>query len=100
MPATCAASTTRSARRAALAAANAELDRRLYDLLAAQEWILAVNSSRELPALMDLLAEPLLVLLHAQDTVVFPWDPAARRLGDALGLGGRPETPALAALRR
>ncbi|HEY7061589.1 MAG TPA: HD-GYP domain-containing protein [Chloroflexota bacterium] len=83
----------------ALAAANAELDRRLYDLLAAQEWILAVNSSRELPALMDLLAEPLLVLLHAQETVVFPWDPATRQLGAALGLGGRPETPALAVLR-
>jgi len=83
----------------ALAAANAELDRRLYDLMAAQEWILAVNSSRELPALMDLLAEPLLVLLHAQESVVFPWDPAARQLGHALGLGGRPETPLLAALR-
>ena len=34
---------------AELARANAELDRRLYDLLAAQDWILAVNSSRELP---------------------------------------------------
>jgi HD-GYP domain-containing protein (c-di-GMP phosphodiesterase class II) len=83
----------------ALAAANAELDRRLYDLMAAQEWILAVNSSRELPALMDLLAEPLLMLLHAQESVVFPWDPATRQLGSALGLGGRPETPGLAALR-
>jgi HD-GYP domain-containing protein (c-di-GMP phosphodiesterase class II) len=83
----------------ALAAANAELDRRLYDLMAAQEWILAVNSSRELPALMDLLAEPLLVLLHAQETVVFPWNPAARRLESALGHGRRAETPALAALR-
>src|SRR4051794_715186 len=29
----------------ALAAANGELDRRLYDLMAAEEWILAVNSS-------------------------------------------------------
>jgi HD-GYP domain-containing protein (c-di-GMP phosphodiesterase class II) len=83
----------------ALAAANAELDRRLYDLMAAQEWILAVNSSRELPALMDLLAEPLLMLLRAQESVVFPWDPVTRRLGSALGLGGRPETPLLAALR-
>ena len=83
----------------ALAAANAELDRRLYDLMAAQEWILAVNSSRELPALMDLLAEPLMLLLRAQETVVFPWDPEIRRLGSALGLGGRPETPLLGALR-
>jgi HD-GYP domain-containing protein (c-di-GMP phosphodiesterase class II) len=83
----------------ALAAANAELDRRLYDLMAAQEWILAVNSSRELPALMDLLAEPLLMLLRAQESVVFPWDPVTRRLGSALGLGGRPETPLLGALR-
>ncbi len=83
----------------ALKEANAELDRRLYDLLAAQDWILAVNSSRELPSLLEALAQPLLVLLHAQTTIVFPWDPLAKRLGAALGQDLRAETPELAALR-
>jgi HD-GYP domain-containing protein (c-di-GMP phosphodiesterase class II) len=83
----------------ALAVANAELDRRLYDILAAQDWILAVNSSRELPALIEALTQPLVVLLHAADVVVFPWMPDGEQLGPALGHAIRVETPELAALR-
>jgi DNA-binding response OmpR family regulator len=83
----------------ALAAANAELDRRIYDLLAAQDWILAVNSSRDLPALMDLLAQPLVLLLQARTTLVFPWDPTTKALGSVLGYGLPTESPWLAALR-
>src|SRR5438067_2363854 len=83
----------------ALAAANVELDRRLKDLLAAQDWIHAVNSSRELPALMDLLAQPLVFLLRARTVVVFPWDPATDALGRVLGYGLPAESPPLVALR-
>jgi response regulator RpfG family c-di-GMP phosphodiesterase len=82
-----------------LAAAKAELDRRLDDLLTAQDWILAVNSSRDLPALMNLLAQPLVLLLGAQTTVMFPWDRAAGTLTSVLGWGLPTETPPLAALR-
>jgi HD-GYP domain-containing protein (c-di-GMP phosphodiesterase class II) len=84
----------------ALATANAELDRRLYDLLAAQDWILAVSSSRDLPSMMDLLSQPLVLLLNARGTVVFPWDPEQQALGSALGHGIMRETPTLAALRQ
>jgi GAF domain-containing protein len=83
----------------ALAAANAELDRRVYDLLAAQDWILAVNSTRDLPTLMDLLAQPLVLLLHAQASVVFPLDPATGTLRGAFGHGVLSEQPQLAALQ-
>src|SRR5579884_770344 len=83
----------------ALADANRELDRRLEDLLAAQDWILAVNSSRELASVMDLLAQPLVLLLGARTTVVFPWDPQTGALGSVLGYGAPAETAELAALR-
>ncbi len=83
----------------ALAAANQELEQRLKELTAAQDWILAVNSSRELAPLMDLLAQPLVLLLAACTTVVFPWDHEAGRLGSVLGYGLPAETPELAALR-
>src|SRR5581483_5517200 len=88
-----------AASNAALAHANRELDRRICDLIAVQDWVLAVNSSRDLPALMDLMAQPLVLLLRACTTVVYPWEPAANALGRALGYGILVETPALAALR-
>jgi HD-GYP domain-containing protein (c-di-GMP phosphodiesterase class II) len=83
----------------ALAATHAELDRWLDDLLAAQEWILAVNSSRELPAVIEALARPLHERLRTQATIVFPWDSATRALGEPLGVHPPHAAPALAALR-
>jgi HD-GYP domain-containing protein (c-di-GMP phosphodiesterase class II) len=83
----------------ALAEANAELDRRVTDLLAAQDCILAVNSSHALPVLVESLLQPLIRLLQARTAVVFPWDPQASALMRALGPGLASETALLAALR-
>jgi transcriptional regulator with GAF, ATPase, and Fis domain len=83
----------------ALAAANAELEKRFYDLLAAQDWILALTSTHTLPALIDALTQPLVLLLGARTVLVFPWDHTTGRLGTVLGYGLPTETPGLAALR-
>jgi len=83
----------------ALADSHAELERRVRDMLAVQDWVLTVNSSRELPALIEALSQPLVMLLHAADVIVFPWVPADGQLTAALGHAIRAETPELAALR-
>src|SRR4051812_46635727 len=71
----------------ALAEANAELDRRVTDLLVAQDCILAVTSSHALPVLVQSLLQPLIRLLQARTAVVFPWDRQTSALTSALGPG-------------
>lgn len=82
----------------ALAAANAELQRRIESLLTAQESLLAINASRALPQLLEQLTQALRRLLHAHAAVVFPWDPGAGRLGEALGAVSDAERGILAPL--
>jgi HD-GYP domain-containing protein (c-di-GMP phosphodiesterase class II) len=55
-----------------------------HDLLTVQDWILAVNSSRDLPELIERLGKSI-KRLGAGAAVVFPWDRADGALGAALG---------------
>lgn len=87
------------ARRHELETANAELARRCDDLIAAQDWILALNSCRALPDLLDHLTQPLVLLLGVRGVAIFPCETTTGQLLPGLGHGVLQETPPLAALR-
>src|SRR5690242_17264508 len=68
------------------------------DLLTVQEWVLAVNASRDLPELVRRLGASM-ARLGASAVVVFPWDRAAGALAPAPGHPGAAEPASVTALR-
>lgn len=74
--------------------ANRELTRRVHDLLGIYDVLLAINSSREVDAIFDLIAQSLVAMVGADSCMTFLCDAGTHKLGRQLGLGILQETTA------